>query len=267
MIHTNSLFQAYQSLFFKTNNEAVQLARLHETSKEEYMIAYFDHEYNKWQKYHHRFCDFLPKTKGGIALDFGCGAGGLSLRISEFFEKTYGIDVDNEKIEFSHTNILPRRASTIQLVSYPGGILPFSDNFFDYVVSIDVLEHLPHLNFYIKEIYRVLRPGGQFIVSFGPPWYHPHGKHLWAKIPGWWSHLIFPKSTFMRALGLHPTTTWERLGLHRLTVGKFEKVIFQSPFACRYLDYLINRRVSILKHIPYIREFFISEISGVFEKT
>ena len=40
---------------------------------------------------------------------------------------------------------------------------PFADDFFDVVVSIEVMEHVENLNVYMNDIYRVLKPGGIFI--------------------------------------------------------------------------------------------------------
>ena len=40
---------------------------------------------------------------------------------------------------------------------------PFAEDFFDVVVSIEVMEHVENLNVYLNAIYRVLTPGGIFI--------------------------------------------------------------------------------------------------------
>lgn len=44
--------------------------------------------------------------------------------------------------------------------------LPFGDNEFDFVTSLSVIEHVNNLNKNISEIYRVLKPGGFFILTF-----------------------------------------------------------------------------------------------------
>ena len=43
--------------------------------------------------------------------------------------------------------------------------LPFADNTFDYVVSFQVIEHIPNDRAFVAEVLRVLRHGGKFIVS------------------------------------------------------------------------------------------------------
>jgi ubiquinone/menaquinone biosynthesis C-methylase UbiE len=43
--------------------------------------------------------------------------------------------------------------------------LPFEDNTFDFVVSFQVIEHIKDDNYFVKEIHRVLKPSGKFIVT------------------------------------------------------------------------------------------------------
>lgn len=43
--------------------------------------------------------------------------------------------------------------------------IPFDDNTFDYAVSFQVIEHIPNDSLFVKEIHRVLKKGGKFIVS------------------------------------------------------------------------------------------------------
>ncbi len=43
--------------------------------------------------------------------------------------------------------------------------LPFESESFDYVISFQVIEHIKEDSQFVREVYRVLRPGGKFIVS------------------------------------------------------------------------------------------------------
>jgi SAM-dependent methyltransferase len=47
-------------------------------------------------------------------------------------------------------------------------LLPYPDNFFDTVISSGVLEHVPNDYESLKEVYRILKPDGHFIVTFLP---------------------------------------------------------------------------------------------------
>jgi len=61
------------------------------------------------------------------------------------------IDPAYENVSFMQMNIPPLQG--------------IADNSFDYVVSFQVIEHIPDDKKYVSEIHRVLRPGGQFIVT------------------------------------------------------------------------------------------------------
>ena len=43
--------------------------------------------------------------------------------------------------------------------------LPFADGSFDFVISFQVIEHIRRDVDFVREVHRVLRPGGQFIVT------------------------------------------------------------------------------------------------------
>ncbi len=49
-------------------------------------------------------------------------------------------------------------------------LLPYDDNSFDAVIGSGVLEHVPNDSESLKELYRVLKPGGVFIMTMLPNW-------------------------------------------------------------------------------------------------
>ena len=92
-------------------------------------------------------------------LDFGCGDG----RTLPVFEKLLpgcewiGVDIE------SSPEVNSRTKDDARFVSYNGTTLPFSDSSFDLIYSHQVLEHVRHPEIILKEIRRVLRPGGYFV--------------------------------------------------------------------------------------------------------
>jgi SAM-dependent methyltransferase len=60
----------------------------------------------------------------------------------------------------------------------------FESDSFDYVVSHAAFEHVSYFDRAIAEIFRILRPGGKLVSSFGPIWSCKWGHHLWVKIDG-----------------------------------------------------------------------------------
>ena len=60
---------------------------------------------------------------------------------------------------------LPQMPSNVEFVQCAVPPLPFEDESFDYVVSFQVIEHIKRDKEFVREVYRVLKPGGRFIVS------------------------------------------------------------------------------------------------------
>ncbi|MBM3983675.1 MAG: class I SAM-dependent methyltransferase [Planctomycetes bacterium] len=263
----DSLCRRYQSLFRAAHPEEADLVELHSTGQtEQFLAAYFAHEYRKGGDVVERFTALAPGWHGGRALDFGCGAGGLTYRIAAHAREAVGIDIEQYKLDFAAAQAERLNVPNARFVCSASAALPFADDSFDCVFCIDVVEHLPTPEKFVAEFRRVLRPGGQLLLSFGPPWGHAHGKHMWAKLPGWWTHLLFPRRAVMRAAGFPPHTTWEELGIHRLTVGRFERVMRRSGFRVEYRRLLINKAVAPLRFVPLLRELFIAEVVGVYRK-
>jgi hypothetical protein len=129
-----------------------------------------------------------------------------------------------------------------------------------------LLEHVSLPAMAMMEFKRVLRSGGRLYLSFGPPWRHAHGKHMWETLPGWWTHLLFPRSVVMKVRGFAADTTWESIGLNRLTVSAYERLVKGSGFRTLHREYRIKPALSRLGSIPWLREFFISEVLAVLEK-
>jgi SAM-dependent methyltransferase len=89
-------------------------------------------------------------------LDIGCGSAWLA----EHFERYTGLDASPEAVESAR-----ERGYRVYLSDLTSGELPFEDDAFDGVVLKDVLEHLPPTSNVVREVRRVLRPGGVVFVS------------------------------------------------------------------------------------------------------
>ncbi|MCK4789431.1 MAG: class I SAM-dependent methyltransferase [Desulfobacteraceae bacterium] len=73
----------------------------------------------------------------------------------------------------------------------------FRDNFFDFIFSIAVGEHIAELALFLEETYRVLKPGGEYYFRQAPFWTSVKGHHFshWRpevlEVLGSYQHLIF----------------------------------------------------------------------------
>jgi hypothetical protein len=117
----------------------------------------------------------------------------------------------------------------------------------------------------LSELNRVLAPGGVLRIGFGPPWLHAHGKHFWEKLPGWWSHVLFSQRACMHVAGFPSETTWEDLGLNKMTVRRFRRLMGSTDLEC--LTYYERSRFNLAKRLPFVKEFLVGGLGGVWRKS
>jgi SAM-dependent methyltransferase len=105
--------------------------------------------------------DAVPSMPGCTLLDLGCGDGEFTMRIAERAGAARVLGA-----EFVPDFAAQARARGIEAeVVDLGGRLPWDDAAADLVHSNQVIEHLPKTDNFLREIRRVLRPGGRAIVS------------------------------------------------------------------------------------------------------
>ena len=118
----------------------------------------------------------LRLRPGARVLDLGCGEGrhahGLHLRGDV---EVIGLDMDLASIRKAREGLgmLPPRETGAPLTAFLAGDatrLPFADDQFDAVICSEVLEHLPDYRAALREIRRVLRPGGMFCATVPHAW-------------------------------------------------------------------------------------------------
>jgi len=97
----------------------------------------------------------------GSVLDIGCARGTLLEAVSPYATALTGVDVSAVAIDAAQKR-LPDAVFTAADVQ---AALPFTDGLFNTVFMLDVLEHLERPVAAVKEISRVLSPGGRLVFS------------------------------------------------------------------------------------------------------
>lgn len=93
-------------------------------------------------------------------LDFGCGDGFFAELVFGKGMLDIGLDISPSRIqEADNKNIYKK------LLTYDGLTIPLKDNSVNTVISNCVFEHLPHLHSNLREMYRVLKPGGKLLTT------------------------------------------------------------------------------------------------------
>ncbi len=105
----------------------------------------------------------------GRVLENGCGIGIYAERLQQAGGQVIGLEYDFDRAYQAHQRVN-------RIVSAAGEALPFPDNSFDLILSHEVIEHVQDDAQAIREMIRVLRPGGRLIL-FCPNRGYPFETH------------------------------------------------------------------------------------------
>ncbi|MFN8008916.1 MAG: methyltransferase domain-containing protein [Terriglobia bacterium] len=92
-------------------------------------------------------------------LDLGCGEG---LFAQSVFTESLEAGIDPNPRELERAQIYGRY---VQLIQCSGNAIPMPDNSFKTIFSNSVLEHIPDLEPVLREVHRLLAPGGRFYLT------------------------------------------------------------------------------------------------------
>ena len=174
--------------------------------------------------------DAADQLAGGTLLDFGCGDMKYRKLFTPRVHRYLGIDLPGS----------PHADFELEA----DGSVPLPDQHADAVLSTQVLEHVDQPADYLAEARRLLRPGGQLILSTHGIWqYHPHPRDLWRwTAEGLTQTLETAGMTDIRVRGLMgPAATGVHLlqdGIYRRWPRRLRKPLF---FGCQSLAAALDR--------------------------
>jgi ubiquinone/menaquinone biosynthesis C-methylase UbiE len=121
--------------------------------------------------YNHRFnktVELFPDVNKSLVLDLGSGCGVYAIHLSRKGAKIYSIDISKNAIINArglckNENVKPNCPN---FLNCSGTELPFKDHSFDFVLCLELIEHIPDHMALMKEIRRVLKRNGILVISF-----------------------------------------------------------------------------------------------------
>lgn len=135
--------------------------------------------------------DLLAVKPGERILDVGCGNARDMSRILESGGQVVGVDISEGMVEAARQELecVGKSGMTLQVGDVT--CLDFPDAYFDKVLCSEVIEHIPDASQALREIYRVLRPGGSLVLSTPnkASWYGLDRYWIWERLLGRkWTH-------------------------------------------------------------------------------
>jgi len=109
----------------------------------------------------------LGVQRGDWLLDAGCGGGRHCFGALDRGVHAIGVDLDLDSLRIARAGIAQRRAADRSGGALQGDVfgLPFPDGRFDRVICSEVMEHVHDYEGALRELVRVLRPGGTIGIT------------------------------------------------------------------------------------------------------
>jgi ubiquinone/menaquinone biosynthesis C-methylase UbiE len=200
------------------------------------------------------FEEWAPLIRpGSLVLDIGCGDGLSSFDIARFDVEVVGIDISGESIRVASERAERESLENVTFMIADADALPFADRAVDSVLCYGSLHHVPAPERTLREVARVLKPGGSYLgVENNTTPLRP----------------IFDALMRLRPIWLEEAGAKAQIGsdeLHRWTAGTdltldTRATVYVPPQLCNLLGYRVSRRLLrvtdwLFGRIPWLRRW------------
>lgn len=109
-----------------------------------------------------RYMSVTDIVKGKNVLDAACGVGYGTQLLAKSASSVTGVDYSEDAIAYAKEHYSSKNVS---FDVSDATKMPYKDASFDVVISFETIEHIHNPTAFVKEVRRVLKPGGVFVVS------------------------------------------------------------------------------------------------------
>ena len=128
--------------------------------------AQYDQQVSEYNSYCHDVLfgmSFEYVNPRDCLLDIGIGTGLASQSFAKVGLSVYGCDGSTEMLKVCESKAFAKELKVFDLQNIP---LPYTDSFFDHVICCGVLHFFDDLETILKEVLRIIKPGGIFAFTF-----------------------------------------------------------------------------------------------------
>lgn len=170
-------------------------------------------------------CRFLTESAllrpGLRVLEIGSGRGSMLRWLLEQGTTAQGVEIDQALIDEGRA-----AHGDLPITHVTGVTLPLPDASVDVVVSFDVFEHIPDSDAHLREVRRVLRPGGWYLLQ----------------TPNKWTNTVF------ETIRWRSFTAWRPIHCALHTAGQLERRFLRLGFSVAFDD------------VPVMTDYFIGKV-------
>jgi SAM-dependent methyltransferase len=215
---------------------------------------------------------------GRSVLDVGSGRGATCVELARRgAARVVGTDLQVAPQAREVIAAEPELAERIEFVETDGTLRELGDEQFDVVLSKDCFEHYADPESFVHALADRVAPGGVLAIGFGPLWKSPYGGHIEYMTPVPWAHLVFPEDVIMderrRFRPREDARSFAEIrgGLNKMTLARFRAIMDSSGLERVYLATNVSenpavRAMDVLSRIPPLREFFTTNVYGLWRK-
>jgi len=146
-------------------------------------------------RHHSLVIDFLKPRRGDAILEAGCGYGRITETLVTNEAEVVGIDISESMIAYCLKRFTTNFKGLVVDITYT----PFNDAAFDKVLCNGVLMHVEDPEGVVKELVRVLKPGGLLLIDgnnlFSPFNWYEQAMSKWWELRGYEPQMIMRRKS------------------------------------------------------------------------